>query len=162
MNLIKLALALFVLLTFYCCGIQRQSMDAKFNGMWRLDKVEALDTVSGLWMMDSTRIGNNGFILYDGKGHMAVHMTPKWYKDFDTNKNIDSLDTKGLKELVDFYNSNFVYFADYKITGNTIEHRRRSATNPKDWNTVVTRKFEFRDDTLLLSNRGLRLRWIKL
>lgn len=162
MNFTKLSFGLFVVLTCYSCGNKQYDIEAKFNGMWRLDKIEALDTVSGKWMIDSSRIGNNGFIVYDGKGHMGVHMTPKGYKDFDANRNIESLDIKELKEMVSFYKSNFVYFADYKINGQTIIHKKYSATNPKDWNSLVTRNFEFKNDTLILSNRGLRLRWIKL
>jgi|SRR5260221_8338298 len=168
MKFSKLIFGLFILLTTYACKNKQQPNDDKFHGMWKLDKFETFDSVSAKWSDDTTRIGYSGFILYDGKGHMGVHLTPKGYKDFDTNKNIDSLDIKDLKELVKFYQSNFVYFADYETTDSTIAHKRLSATNPKDWGSVLTRDFEFKNDTLILiaheSMRGkkIRLRWIKL
>ena len=100
---------------------------------------------------------------------MSVHLYPRGYKDFDTNKSIDSLDLESLKELARFYQSNFVYFADYKIIDDsTIEHIRISATEPKNFGTKLTRSYEFRKDTLILTahekleNKKMRLRWIKL
>ena len=111
-----------------------------------------------------------GYILYDGQGHMGVHLTPKGYKDFDTNKNIDSLNRDDLIALTKFYKSNLVYFADYTLTENTVVHNRLSSTDPKYWGKSFTRDFEFRHDTLILTpqeiNPGqkqkLRLRWVKL
>jgi hypothetical protein len=73
-----------------------------------------------------------------------------------------------LKELAKFYKSNFVYVANYKISNGTIEHNRLSATNPKDWGTVLARDFEFRHDTLILTPHEIlwekksRLWWVKL
>ena len=100
---------------------------------------------------------------------MSVHLYPKEYKDFDTNKNIDSLDHESLKELTRFYQSNFVYFANYKIINDSIiEHYRISATEPKAFGTALTRSFEFTNDTLILTahekldNKKMRLRWVKL
>ena len=169
MKLSKLILGVSVLWTTYGCENRHQTIDDKFNGMWRLDKYEVLDTVSSKWLSDTTRTGFNGYILYDGKGHMGVHLLLKaGYKDFDTKKNLDSLDKDGLKELVKFYQSNYVYFADYKITDSTIMHERHTATNPSDWGSVLTRDFEFRNDTLILAaqerigGKRLRLIWVKL
>ena len=104
-----------------------------------------------------------------GKGHMGVHLLLKaGYKDFHTIKELDSLDKAGLKELVKFYQSNFVYFGDYKIIDSTITHKRHTATHPADWGSVLTRDFDFRNDTLILTaherigGKRLRLRWVKL
>lgn len=98
---------------------------------------------------------------------MAVHLTSKDYQDFDLSENIDSLDMEGLKERLRFYETNFVCFGDYKTKGGHIDHHLLSATNPKNWGTVLTRDFEFINDTLILSAREiidgnrLRLRWVK-
>lgn len=160
---------MLVLLAFSGCQNNHQNLDERFHGMWRLDKFETLDTVSGKWIIDSTRIGYNGFILYDGKGHMGVQITPSGYKDLKTDRNIDSLNNKELKELIRFYQSNMVYLADYKITDKTIHHIIHTANDPRDWGTTVIRDFEFRKDTLILTpherrgnKRIVRLRWIKL
>jgi hypothetical protein len=100
---------------------------------------------------------------------MSVHLYPRGYKDFDTNKNIDSIDRESLKELTKFYQSNFVYFAEYKfINDSTIEHTRISTTEPENWGTKLIRSFEFTNDTLILTahenleNKKMRLRWVKL
>jgi Lipocalin-like domain len=163
----ELMFGLFMLCTITACRNNEQIIDGKFNGMWRLEKIESIDKESGNWTYDSTFTGWNGFILYDGQGHMGVQITPKGYKDFDTNKNIDSLSNEVLKELVKFYQSNWVYFANYKVTNRTIDHKRLSATNPKDWGSVLTRDFEFRKDTLILTAHEIvggkksRLLWTK-
>jgi hypothetical protein len=136
--------------------------------MWRLDKFESLDSLSNRWTDDSTRVGWSGYILYDGQGHMGVHLIPNGYKDFDSKKNIDSLSDDDLKELTKFYKSNFVYFANYNINGTVIDHQRLTATEPGNWGTTLTRDFDFKGDTLILTahekiaGQKLRLRWIKL
>lgn len=110
---IILGFGLLTLFTIFSCT-SKQTIDGKFNGTYRLDKFESFDSVSGKWNANKWRGKEaDGFIQYDGKGHMSVHIYPRGYKDFDTNKNVDSLDRESLKELTRFYQSNFVYFADY-------------------------------------------------
>jgi len=168
MKEIKLILGLLTLVTIYSCNTKSQQADNKFDGMWSLDKFEAFDSLTNRWTDDTTRIGWSGYILYDGHGHMGVHLIPKGYEDFDSNKNIDSLKYDDLKELAKFYKSNFVYFANYNLTGTTIDHKRLTATEPRSWGTTLTRDFEFKGDTLILTahesvtGQRLRLRWIKL
>src|SRR5215510_16182351 len=113
MSKIILVPGLFNLLIFLSCT-STQTMDEKFNGTYRLDRFESFDSLSAKWITDKWRGKNDdGFIQYDGKGHMSAHLYPKDYKDFDTNKNIDSISQETLKELTRFYQSNFVYFANY-------------------------------------------------
>ena len=167
MKFSKLLFTIFMFLLFSSCRHKEQMNESKFSGMWRLDKIESLENASGKWLYDSSYTGWTGYIIYDGQGHMGVQITPKGYKDFDANKNPDSLNNEGLKELVKFYKSNWVYFADYKITNYTIEHKRLSATEPNNWGTVLTRDFEFRNDTLILTAHEIvggkksRLCWVK-
>ena len=168
MNKIKFIFGLTILATIYSCSTKTQQADNKFDGMWRLDKFESFDSLANRWTDDSTRSGWAGYILYDGQGHMGVHLIPKGYKDFDTKKNIDSLEHEDLKELAKFYKSNFVYFANYNVNGTIIDHNRLTATEPENWETILTRDFDFKGDTLILTAREniggqqLRLRWIKL
>jgi|SRR5215203_7167303 len=169
MHKIISGLGLLILLADLSCT-PGQTIYNKFNGTYRLDKFESYDSVSKKWTADKWKGKTaDGFIQYDGKGHMSVHLYPGDYKDFNTDKNIDSIDRESLKELTKFYQSNFVYFADYKIINDsTIEHTRISATEPKNWGTKLTRSFEFINDTLILTahenleNKKMRLRWIKL
>ena len=168
MNFLKSVFGLLMCLTIYSCGGKDNKSNDKFIGMWRLDKFEVFDSLTNTWTDDSTRIGWNGYILYDGHGHMGVHLTPKGYKDFDTNKNVDSLNHDELVALTKLYKSNFVYFSDYTLSDSTIEHKRLSATEPQNWGTSLTRNFEFKQDTLILTAHEIiaaqkvRLRWIKL
>ena len=158
-----------IFFTINSCKTQHELSSAnKFKGMWKLDRFETFDTLTNKWRIDTTRLGYEGFILYDGLGHMGVQQTPPGYKDYDVNKNIDSLNNNELKKLLRFYRSNYVYFSNYEIDKNTIEHKRLSATNPNDWGTVLKRDFEFIGDTLILTTHEningskLRIRWIKL
>ncbi|UXE68819.1 MAG: lipocalin-like domain-containing protein [Chryseotalea sp. WA131a] len=168
MKRLKLTLGLLTLVTIYSCNKKTQIDDRKFHGMWTLDKFELFDSLTNNWTVDTTRIGTSGYILYDGEGHMGVHLIPRGYKDFDTNKNIDSLEHDDLKQLARFYKSNFVYFANYKIHETTIDHGRLTATEPGNWGTTLVRDFVFKGDTLILTahekvrGQQLRLIWIKL
>lgn len=52
-----------------------------------LTSLNHYDSVSGKWITDKWKGKDaDGFIQYDGKGHMSVHLYPRDYKDFDTNK----------------------------------------------------------------------------
>ncbi len=168
MNILKTVLGLCFFLTFYSCMTNEKKTDNKFHGMWRLDKYESFDSTANTWRQDTTRIDDSGYIIYDGKGHMGVHLTPKGYKDFNTEKNIDSLNSDDLKELLKFYRSNFVYIANVEVTDSTVSHKRLSATEPINWGTTLIRDFDFRQDTLILTahetitGQRLRLRWINM
>ena len=161
------AAPIFFSLLISSCKMQYKSSSGKFRGMWKLDKFESLDNTTGKWNIDSIRVGYSGYILYDGQGHMGVQEFPPGYRDADMNKSIDSLSNTDLKKVTRLYKSNFVYFGEYSIDKETITHKRLSATNPKDWNTVLKRNFEFRGDTLLLTTQEiingsrLRIRWIR-
>ncbi|MBS1487091.1 MAG: lipocalin-like domain-containing protein [Bacteroidetes bacterium] len=168
MKEIKLILGLFTFVTIYSCNSKILKDDSKFHGMWSLDKIESFDSLANRWADASSWVGWNGYILYDGQGHMGVHLTPKGYKEFNTTKNIDSLNHDELVALTKFYKSNFVYFSDYTLTDSTIEHKRLSATEPQNWGKSLIRDFKFNQDTLILTaheiiaRQKLRLRWIKL
>lgn len=167
LNLFLIPFVAIFLMIASACNSNDPTKDPRFHGMWKLDIFESYDSISGDWSHWETDQYHDGYILYDGKGHMAVHLTSKDYQDFDLSENIDSLDMEGLKERLRFYETNFVYFADYETTNNVIDHHRLSATDPKNWETVLTRDFEFKNDTLILSAREiidgkrLRLRWVK-
>ncbi len=81
----------------------------------------------GKWREDNWMKGGTGYIIYDGKGHMAVQMTPAGYKDFNwlsesentinekVKAKIDSLSISELKSILKIFSSNLTYFANYKI-----------------------------------------------
>lgn len=164
----KWILSVLTLVTIYSCSTPTRPAESQFQGMWRLDKFEAFDSLAGRWTDDSTRRGWSGYILYDGQGHMGVHLLPRGYQNFDSRKDIDSLDQDDLKALTRFYRSNFVYFANYTVSSTSIDHNRLTATEPMNWGKTLTRDFEFKGDTLILTahesigGQQVRLRWIKL
>jgi len=167
MTFLKLTTPLLSFVIFFSCSTS-ETANQKFHGMWQLDKFEMFDSLRGNWIDDTLRMGWSGYILYDGKGHMGVHLVPAGYKDFNTNKNVDSLPDDELKQLMEFYRSNFVYFSNYELKDTSILHHRLSATEPRNWSNTLVRDFHFNNDTLILTaheNIGtnkLRLRWIKL
>jgi hypothetical protein len=149
------------------CKKEDKSIDEAIRGMWKLDKVEAYDDKTASWNDNTPYANSNGYILYDGIGHMGVHIIPHGYENFDTSMAADSLSAEKTAALMKFYQSNFVYFADYEIGTNTISHKRLTATEPVNWGSVLTRDVEFRGDTLLLTSKEnvlgkkLRLHWVR-
>ncbi len=160
-------ITLLLVMMFNSCSVQKTITQKKMRGMYSLYRFEALDP-SNDWVVDSSRIGYSGYILYDGLGHMAVHLSPKGYKDFDVKKNTDSLSHEELLARSKYYESNYVYFANAKISGNNIVHERLSATAPGNWGVSVTRQISFHQDTLYLTTTEkvgetrLRLKWVKM
>jgi uncharacterized lipoprotein NlpE involved in copper resistance len=159
---------MIMILMIIGCNNQQDISIGKMQGLYSLDKFESLDSATGIWSAEQSRIGWSGYILYDGLGHMGVHLMPNGYQDFKDDKSLDSLHDEELKTVAKTYQSNFVYFADYSIKDGIIMHKRLSTTNPKDRGTTLSRNVEFRGDTLILTpiekinGLKLRLRWVKL
>jgi hypothetical protein len=136
----------------------------KFSGLWKLHIIEQKDSITGEW--SEWRNGLQGYILYDDKDNMAVHLTSKGYQNTDIEFH-DFIDTVSLKELKHRTQS-YVYFAKYTVLEdeNIVEHARISHSNPNEWNIKVKRWYEFKGDTLILTtlenkNSPLRVKWIK-
>jgi len=159
---------IFLVIVLTACKNQAESSMEQFRGMYKLDKFETLDSTSGTWGPEPSREGWSGYIIYDGLGHMAVHLLPGGYKDFDANKKIDSLSGLELNARAKFYASNYVYFADYSIKDSDVAHHKLTATEPRDWGTMAIRNFEFRGDTLILKPHEkiggliIRLKWVRM
>ena len=136
----------------------------KFSGLWQLQIIQQQDSISGEW--SEWRNGLQGYILYDDKDNMAVHLTSKAYQNTDIEFH-DFTDTVSIEELKHRTQS-YVYFAKYTILEdeNIVVHARISHSNPKEWNVKVKRRYEFNGDTLILTtlehkNSPLRIKWIK-
>jgi len=156
---------LLIAVSLIGCNQKYTSSETRqFSGLWSLFIMEQQDTVSGEW--SEWRNGMQGYILYDDKGNMSVHLTTKGYEKTDLQfpNFIDSISNEALKHLTNSY----VYFAKYTIDEkqSVVEHARISHSNPGMWNEVVRRRFTFSGDTLTLQplekeTAGLRLKWIK-
>ena len=141
-----------------------QKEQNKFSGLWSLHVMEQLNHETGEW--SEWRNGMQGYLLYDGKNNMSVHLTTTGYQDTELRfpNFVDSISNEALKHLTNSY----VYFAKYTIDEeqSIVEHARISHSNPGMWNEVVKRRFTFNGDTLTLQpleeeNSGLRLKWVK-
>jgi len=165
MKINKVLLSLLVSALLYGCNQEiEQKQFNKFSGLWSLYVMEQLNPDTGEW--SEWRNGMTGYILYDNKNNMSVHLTTKGYEDTDLRfpNFVDTISNDALKHLTNSY----VYFAKYTIdeNENVVEHARISHSNPGMWNEVVKRRFTFSGDTLTLQpleeeNAGLRLKWIK-
>jgi len=159
-----------------CMGKSTTDPNEQLAGMYKLHSIEVQDSTGEYhheWASDGT-----GYIIYDGKGHMAVHITPKNYNEYkwvlsenetlDPEKvkaKMDSMSVDELKAAVAEFVSNYVYVANYSVSDSAgvVEHDRLSHTIPSSWNTTVKRRFIFHGDTLELHNDvdKRRLIWIK-
>jgi hypothetical protein len=168
----------FIILLFLgsCKNKSGADLNGQLAGMYKLYIIENRDA-TGEWRQQDWGKDGDGYIVYDGKGHMAVQITPKGYKDFSwlseeaainndsLKQKIDDMSATDLKAAVVEFSSNYVYVANYSISdsANVVTHYRLSHTNPSLWNTTVKRKFTFKGDTLILEplNVNRRLKWIK-
>lgn len=158
-------LFLIAIASFYTRGQEGVSKEIeKFPGLWSLHTMEQKDSLTGEW--GKWRKAMQGYILYDDKGTMAVHLTTASYQNTDLQfPNFDeSISNEALQHLTNSY----VYFAKYTVDAEkgVVQHARISHSNPSEWNEVVQRKFTFSGDTLILqplesTNASLRLKWIK-
>jgi len=165
MNINTSLLILLITALLYSCNKDTEQKETnKFSGLWSLYVMEQKDSITGEW--SEWRNGMQGYILYDDKDNMAVHLTTKGYKDTDLRfpNFTDTISTEALKYLTNSY----VYFAKYSVDKDkgVVKHARISHSNPGEWNAVVQRRFTFKGDTLTLEpleekNSGLRLKWVK-
>ncbi len=158
----------YILLLLLVCSCKIKNTNQEMQGLWKLEKFEYWNAVSNSWQIDSNRIGYHGFIIYDGLGHMAIHLTPSSYDSFEFKANLDSTDLIGLRKQLKNQKTNYVYFANYSMQDSTLKHEKISATDPKDAGKVATRYYKMDSDTLWLSTaekvqgKKLRLKWIKV
>lgn len=162
-NFSIIAILVFCFLTA-CNQESKPKESSKLKGLWTLHIMEKLDPETEKW--NEWRNGMQGYILYDEKENMALHLTTKGYEKTDLRfpNFVDTIPTEALQHLTNSY----VYFAKYSINEKEgiVEHARISHSNPGLWNEVVQRRFSFSGDTLILQPvekqiSGLRLKWIR-
>jgi hypothetical protein len=166
----------FIPVLLSACSNSKTSRIEQLAGMYKLYIIENKDS-AGEWRQQDWGKDGDGYIVYDGKGHMAVQITPKGYKDFQwmgeessiddkkVKEKTDSMTTEELKEAVKEFSSSYVYVANYTIedTADIVVHHRISSSIPVVWGTTVRRAFSFSGDTLILRvlNGNRRLKWLK-
>lgn len=149
---------------------------SRLAGMYKLYIAENADS-NGVWREDPWTKGGTGYIVYDGMGHMAVHITRKGYNDYKwlpeeeslhdekINQLLDSMSTDELKDAVRAFASSYVYAGNYTIedTTDVVKHERISTSIHSPIGSIVRRAFSFSSDTIILRvlNGNRRLKWIK-
>jgi hypothetical protein len=162
-------------LLFACTNKSKTSSNEQLAGMHKLYNIQVQDS-AGEWH-DQWASDGTGYILYDGKGHMAVQITPKGYDEYKwlsenesikrekVKAKIDSMSIGALKAALEEFVSNYAYVANYSVSDSagTVVHNRLSHTIPSAWNTTVKRRFILNGDTLELHVDAdkRRLKWIK-
>ena len=170
----KFLILILFLLTVYGCEHEPDMLSTNviqgktdtqepIEGLWNLHLMEVKDS-SNNWQ--EWREGMKGYLLYDGKGHMALHLVPKEYEktDLEFPNFTDTISIEALKYITNNYN----YFGTYQLDtdSNIVTHNRISHSNPGEWHTKVRRRFSFKGDTLLVQpveqkNSKLRLKFLK-
>jgi hypothetical protein len=158
------SIILLITLLFTSCETQIEEPKNKLTGLWSLVVMDNYNEKTNEWEVWNG--GMQGYILYDNKENMSLHLLTKDYEktalrfpDFD-----DSIPLEALKHLTNSY----VYFAKYSINyeDSVVTHKRISHSNPGEWGKTVHRKFGFIGDTLTLEpledkTAGLRLKWVR-
>ncbi len=173
---LNLLLLLISALVFACNDKTTVDKRSRLTGMYKLYIAENADS-SGIWHEDPWTKGGTGYIVYDGMGHMAVHITRKGYNDYkwlpeeeslrdeSINLKLESMSTDELKEAVRAFASSYVYAGNYTIedTIDVVKHERISTSIHSPQGSTVRRAFAFSGDTIILRvlNGNRRLKWIK-
>ncbi len=159
-----------------CNGKAKTDRKAQLAGMYKLYIAENADS-NDVWHEDPWTKGGTGYIVYDGLGHMAVHITRKGYNDYKwlpeeeslldekINQKLNTMSTEELKEAVRAFAGSYVYAGNYTIedTVNVVKHERISTSIHSTLGSTVRRSFAFSGDTIILRvlNGNRRLKWIK-
>lgn len=173
----RIITSLLILLQIVACtGKPKHDKRELLAGMYKLYIAENMDS-NGMWHEDPWTKGGTGYIVYDGMGHMAVHITRKGYNDYKwlpeeqslrdefINKKLDSMSADELRDAVRAFSSSYVYAGNYLIedTADVVQHHRISTSIHSPLNSTVRRGFIFSGDTIILRvlNGNRRLKWIK-
>jgi hypothetical protein len=144
--------------------------------MYKLYISENQDS-NGVWHPDPWTEGGTGYIVYDGMGHMAVHITRAGYHDFQwlpeeqslrdefINRRLDSMSVEELKTAVRAFASSYVYAGNYTVEDSmdVVKHERISTSLHAPPGSTVRRSFVFSGDTIVLQvlDGNRRLKWIR-
>jgi len=134
------------------------------TGLWKLESMKVRDTATNTW--SHYRGGMDGYLLYDGNGHVALHLYEKSYEKAGIefpNFN-DSIPLEALKHITKSY----YYMGNYKISeaDSIVSHYKLSHSNPSEFGLTAERRFYFSGDTLVMQpierkNSKLKLKWLK-
>lgn len=160
----KIVFYTFLFLMVTSCNTQPSPVkNQSVQGLWSLVSMEVKDTTQ---QWSDWNGGMQGYLLYDGNGHMSLHLSTKDFHEFDSAypNFTQNISLEALQHQTNTYYYMGVYTVD--TINQIVEHTRISHSNPKDWGLTVQRRFRFLGDTLLVepvesANSNLRLKWVK-
>lgn len=151
-------------IVFYGCSVSSEtSKQSPIEGLWQLHSMQVRNPENGVW--SHYRGGMQGYLLYDGKKNMTIHLTDKGYQDTDLvfPSFTDTISDEALKYLTKSY----YYIGEYQVLNDSlVQHERISHSNPGDWGKKVVRHYQFSGDTLVITptearNANLKLKWLR-
>lgn len=148
--------------TFACQDntIQNQHI----TGLWKLESMKVRDTASNTW--SDYRGGMDGYLLYDGNGHVSLHLYEKDYEStgIEFPNFTGSIPLEALKHITKSY----YYMGTYKVSteDSIVSHFKLSHSNPSEFGLTAERRFYFSGDTLVMQpvereNARLKLKWLR-
>ena len=163
MNTLKYIVSIGIFAVFISCG-ENKPTKPTLTGLWKLESMKVRDTTTNTW--SDYKGGMDGYLLYDGNGHVALHLYEKGYEKAGMefpNFN-DSIPLEALKYITKSY----YYIGNYKVSeaDSIVAHFKRSHSNPSEFGLTAERRFYFIGDTLVMQpverkNSKLKLKWLK-
>jgi len=156
-------LIISTLITAVACKPSNTKLDS-FHGYWKMDSFWQSDSTKK-WIQADWMKGGNGYILYDGLGHMSIHITPKKYSASSLN---DTTQKEKFLNKPEIYTlANYVYTGTYDVLGkDSISHNRLSHGNPNYNLSASKKRFEIIDDSLYLysnvAGTKCKIKWIRI
>ena len=150
-----------LIVLFSCNNNPTESLP--IEGLWKLESMKVRDSVSNTW--SEYKGGMDGYLLYDGNGHVSLHLYEKGYEKAGIefpNFN-DSIPLEALKHLTKSY----YYMGNYKVSekDSIVSHFKLSHSKPSEFGLTAERRFYFSGDTLVMQpverkNANLKLKWL--
>lgn len=156
----------FVGIFVFAFGCQKnETPSSEITGLWKLESMKVRDTVTNTW--SHYKGGMDGYLLYDGNGHVSLHLYEKGYEKAGIefpNFN-DSIPLEALKHITKSY----YYMGNYSVSekDSLVSHYKLSHSNPSEFGLTAERRFYFSGDTLVMQpveekNSKLKLKWLKV
>lgn len=143
---------------------KNESPRSEITGLWKLESMKVRDTVTNSW--SHYKGGMDGYLLYDGNGHVSLHLYEKGYEKarIEFPNFNDSIPLEALKHITKSY----YYMGNYSVSekDSIISHYKLSHSNPSEFGLTAERRFYFSGDTLVMQpveekNSKLKLKWLK-
>ena len=152
----------FIILALISCQPKEKKVNS-IKGLWTLSSMKVRSSETGIW--SDYRGGMQGYLLYDGKKNMTIHLTDQGYEN--TNLQFPNFTDTISIEALKYLTKSYYYIGEYAVLNDSIvQHTRISHSNPGDWGEVVKRHFSFNGDTLVITPTeqklsNLELKWVK-